>query len=373
MGKHKALDDSTILIINERLIDMGKVAVSSLKARDFHLFDPLVSDCSCHLRSVWLLLTMKSHPKFDNFSDDELIILGMFVFLSKAKHTTYLLDSKFVWDERTDTHYLPEGWDKFIINTLNHRLLVYVYIKVELAIRLLAFYQNYILLNHVKYKQDLLQFFSDDVCTKYDHGYLPVIATIPSFIAIFEICLVENLPIFMLLFQTVISPEQKFISGAEILPILPVRNKFHFYDIKDICVRKDEPILILEIGHFVAKNDRSREDLFALVVKHVLEQDPYKFILSCAALHPNYSTGDNSYIKQDAEFIPMDKNNEPHYKFNEVSELTKTLKSEACREICQKKLRNFEVCDVFNVHHMYLGTLNYAEYKKSLTISDCNS
>ena len=353
------------VVIDKYLKLLGKESISHLKSRDFHFLDPLVSDCACHLRATWLLLFVRSHKSFDNIAEDDLKILGLLNLLTKAKISEYYPNANLSWLEKTDTHFIPDGWEKFLNNKKKRRQL-FPYTKLQLANSVLTFVKNKIAsYDTFKHKEAVLQFFSEDVFIQFHFTYLPYVATFPSLFAVLEIGLIEKVPIVLIFYQIMKDNISAFVNGIELLLLEPQSDKYNYYfGESDSLIDIDDPVFLIEFAHYVSANESlPNKDVFKQALKHLQLRDPHEALLQSIALHSNYST--NCYIKVDDEFILMKSINRT-LKSNDLNHLQENLRAKANRpDISLQKLRNFELQDVHLLRHLCVGTLRRAQSIKN--------
>ena len=351
--------------IDNHLKLLGKESISLLKSRDYHFLDPLVSDCACHLRAIWLMLFIKSSVSFDKVSEEDLKILGLFVLLTKARSSEYFPNANLVWAEKTNTYYIPVGWEKFL-NNKKKRKLLFTYAKEQIANSVLKFVKNKIAsYDTLKHKEAVQHFFSEDVFILFHFTYLPFVATFPSVLAVLEIGLIEKIPIVLIFYQIMKTNSGVFVNGVELLILEPKLDGYQYYrGESDSLIGIDDPVFVIEFAHFAAGNETlANEDTFKTALNHLQSRDPHEALLQSIALHSNYST--NCYLKVKDEFVLLKSINRISQP-NSINHLQENLRVKANRpEVSLQKLRNFEEQDVHLLRHLCVGTLRYAQSIKN--------
>lgn len=110
-------------------------AVKVLDNKQYHLFDPMVSDRSCQLRAIWLSCFWQFKKKADDLTDEDRFIFGLARFLTEsAVHLYHAITG----DCPLKTRMLSEKDDAFGIGNAKERRRFLGVIKAIFAERVLS-------------------------------------------------------------------------------------------------------------------------------------------------------------------------------------------------------------------------------------------
>ncbi|MBA4696094.1 MAG: hypothetical protein H2069_01740 [Legionella sp.] len=354
---------------SEAIRDLGKVAIKRLEAGAFDELDPLVSDWSCQLRTLWLISILEKLRTKNEISDKEYDILGMYYLLTLSK-----VEKKDAYgmsmDQFTNLKYKPPGWD-LVSNKKNIAALGTA--KKELTAFLTEDLCKSVESSNIPYKDAILRRLKDQTFTTYSEIPIRFVEFFTGYLATIELALEKKIPVVIALTQfTLDNKDQYKVNGSKTLFYKPSNNQF----IQTEPSEEDKKTPCIAINMYSGLNLSSNETLtfpktgcllnscFSQFVENFKSLELKDLILTIAATHPQFTS--QTFLKKEGQRTPITALDH----CDEISKLLQTYKKEGIKNHIGINSYFFNSNHFYqnipiNTKHVYVSTFSTVDSKQN--------
>jgi hypothetical protein len=246
-------------------------ADSVINKKQYHLFDPMVSDWSCHLRAVWLCCFLKNN-KFSDLCDDDFIFFGLVRLLCES--ATMITHEVVKSPIKTKTKYWPES----IIPLKNkiEKEIFYGIAKKIVASRTLNDLERwfceipheYVVLGTISKEkknvyEELLNIFSFPYFFSFSEIQIPMVPFFHGIIITFSLAAYFNIPLLNFTKDIVENDDKplgfSFINSR--IDSFNYDNTDHKFIYTENQTDNNEPAIIIDTYRFYKETDNCKNDI----------------------------------------------------------------------------------------------------------------
>lgn len=296
----------------EAIRSLGKDSIDQIKKGSFDQFDPLVSDWSCQLRTIWFISLLRKFFASKAFTEKDYEILGIYSLLTMSKVDEY--DAFGIsLDQFTDLKFKTPGWEA-ISNRKNVAALGTA--KKELSAHIVNDLRSRVEASNIPYKQSILERFKDETFTTYSEIPIRFIEFFPGYLTVLELAIEDDIPITVALSQFVTDKDKQYcFNGARTLFFKPKDGKFVLSEPSE----KDKTLPCIAISMYSGLNlsvksdslgNQKKTDVllqtnFDNFVNNFKTFDLKDVILTIAATHPQFTS--QVFLKKEDRRLPISK------------------------------------------------------------------